>query len=207
MTKKEVKKLNFEVYNSKTKELIEKFDKIWPRIFDIDNAIKLFWKSIDINILEIWCFSWREYSYIRNFSKNYVWIDISKEAIEYAKWKFQDWEFIVWDIEEYNFDKKLDIIFAFASLIHSDKETTIKLFDKFYEILNNNWIVYISMKSSEKYSEITKTDEFWTRIYYHYSLEDYRKFSWKKFEIIYEDKQNFNNQDWFTICFKKTLKK
>jgi len=105
MTLKEVKKINFEVYNSKTKELIEKFDKIWPRIFDIDNAIKLFWKNKDISILEIWCFSWREYSYIRNFTKNYTGIDISKDAIRYAKNQFSDWEFIIWDIEDYNFEK------------------------------------------------------------------------------------------------------
>lgn len=207
MTKKEIKKLNFWVYNSKAKELIEKFDKIPTRVFDIDNALKLYWKDKNVSILEIWCFTWREYDYIRNFSKNYIWIDISKEAIKHAKNKFPDGEFLVWDIEEYKFDRKFDIIFAFASLIHSDKETTIKLFKKFYEILNNNWIIYISMKISDKYSEITKTDEFWTRVYYHYSLEEYKELAWNKFDVIYEDKQNFNNQEWFTICFKKTLKK
>lgn len=208
MTKKEVKKVNFDVYNSKTKELIKKFDTLWARIFDIDNAFLLrWWEKDKLKILEIWCFSWREFEYIKNYSKKYTWIDISKDAIDYAKNKFQDWEFIIWDIEEYEFDKKFDIIFAFASLIHSDIETTKKLFEKFYKILNENWIIYISMKSSENYSEITKTDEFWTRIYYHYSLEEYKKLPWGKFEVIYQDEQNFNNQNWFTIGFRKILKK
>lgn len=203
MTLKEVKKINFEVYNSKTKELIEKFDKIWPRIFDIDNAIKLFWKNKDISILEIWCFSWREYSYIRNFTKNYTGIDISKDAIRYAKNQFSDWEFIIWDIEDYNFEKKYDIIFAFASLIHSDRETTQRLFEKFHSILAPKWIIYVSLKASEKYSEIEKIDEFWTRIYYHYNMNEYKKNSENKFKIIYEDTQNFNHQEWFTLCFQK----
>ncbi len=203
MTLKEVKKINFEVYNSKTKELIEKFDKIWPRIFDIDNAIKLFWKNKDISILEIWCFSWREYSYIRNFTKNYTGIDISKDAIRYAKNQFSDWEFIIWDIEDYNFEKKYDIIFAFASLIHSDRETTQRLFEKFHSILTPKWIIYVSLKASEKYSEIEKIDEFWTRIYYHYNINEYKKNSENKFKIIYEDTQNFNHQEWFTLCFQK----
>ncbi len=203
MTLKEVKKINFEVYNSKTKELIEKFDKIWPRIFDIDNAIKLFWKNKNISILEIWCFSWREYSYIRNFTKNYTGIDISKDAIRYAKNQFSDWEFIIWDIEDYNFEKKYDIIFAFASLIHSDRETTQRLFEKFHSILTPKWIIYVSLKASEKYSEIEKIDEFWTRIYYHYNINEYKKNSENKFKIIYEDTQNFNHQEWFTLCFQK----
>lgn len=203
MALKEVKKINFEVYNSKTKELIEKFDKIWPRIFDIDNAIKLFWKNKNISILEIWCFSWREYSYIRNFTKNYTGIDISKDAIRYAKNQFSDWEFIIWDIEDYNFEKKYDIIFAFASLIHSDRETTQRLFEKFHSILTPKWIIYVSLKASEKYSEIEKIDEFWTRIYYHYNINEYKKNSENKFKIIYEDTQNFNHQEWFTLCFQK----
>lgn len=203
MTLKEVKKINFEVYNSKTKELIEKFDKIWPRTFDVDNAFNLYWKNKDINILEIGCFSWREYVYIRNFTKNYTGIDISKEAIEHAKNTFPDWKFIVWDIEEFEFEKKYDIIFAFASLIHSDRETTQRLFEKFHSILTPKWIIYVSLKASEKYSEIEKIDEFWTRIYYHYNMNQYKKNSENKFKIIYEDTQNFNHQEWFTLCFQK----
>ncbi len=203
MTSKEVKTLNFEVYNSKTKELIKKFDALWARVFDIDTAFKLYGKSKDIHTLEIGCFSGREYSYIRQFTKNYTGIDISQDAISYAKKSFPDGEFIVWDIEEYKFEKKFDIIFAFASLIHSDKETTQKLFEKFYNILSTKWIVYVSLKASEKYTEIEKTDEFWTRIYYHYHINEYKAFAWKNFEIIYEDSQFFNHQEWFTLCFKK----
>lgn len=203
MTKKEVKNLNFQVYNSKTKELIKKFDTIGPRSFDIDNAFNLYWKNKDINILEIGCFSWREYAYIRNFTKNYTGIDISKEVIEHAKNTFPDWEFIVWDIEEFEFEKKYDIIFAFASLIHSDKETTTKLFEKFHNILSNEGLLYVSLKASDFYQEIEKTDEFWTRIYYHYHINEYSDFTGTSFKVVYEDTQFLNNQNRFTLCFKK----
>jgi hypothetical protein len=36
-----IKKINFDVYNSKAKELIEKFNNIRVRKSDIDNAFKL----------------------------------------------------------------------------------------------------------------------------------------------------------------------
>lgn len=201
---KDIKKKNFDVYNSKAKELIEKFNNIWVRKSDIDNAFKLYWDVWpNLRILELGCFTWREYEYIRNFTKNYTWIDISKEAIKYAQNNFSDWNFIIWDLEEYEFDTNFDIILAFASLLHSDKETTKKLFEKFYKILNKWWIVYISIKSSERYTQVTKEDEFWTRVYYYYSLEEYKNIAWDKFEVIYEDQYNFKNQDWFTIAFKK----
>jgi len=43
MTKKLVKDINFFVYNNQTKNLIKKFENIWARKFDIDNAFDLFW--------------------------------------------------------------------------------------------------------------------------------------------------------------------
>ena len=202
MTKKLVKDINFFVYNNQTKNLIKKFENIWARKFDIDNAFDLFW-STNSSVLELWCFNWREYSYISEKTNNYFWIDISKEAIEYANNKYNSNCFIVWDFENYIFDKSFDIVFAFASLIHSDFETTKNIFNKVYNLLNDWWIFYVSMKSNEKYAEVLKEGEFWKRIYYHYSMDEYIDF-WKwLFDVVYKDEQIFNNQSWFTLAFKK----
>lgn len=203
MTSKDIKNINFQVYNNETTKLIKKFEWIWARKFDIDNAFSLHWNEGNLKILELGCFNWREYPYIIEKTSNYLWIDISKKAIEYAKNKYNNDNFVVWDFEEYDFECKFNIVLAFASLLHSDIKTTKIIFEKVYDLLEEWWIFYISMKSSSKYTEVTKEDEFWKRIYYYYSLEEYKNILKDKFKVIYEDEQYFNGQDWFTIAFKK----
>lgn len=203
MTKKEIKDKNFKAYNDNTKKLIKKFDNMWAREEDIDRAFKLLWNKSNAKVLELWCLNWREYWYIKKYTEDYKWIDISNEAINYANDKYRNDKFICSDLEEYNYENNYDIIFSFASLIHSDMETTIELFEKFYKSLNNWWIVYVSLKSSEKYEQIIKNDNFWERIFYHYSIEEYKKIWNKLFDIVYEDTQNENNQTRFTLAFKK----
>lgn len=203
MISKIIKDINFQFYNQETKKLIKKFEVIWARKFDIDNALKLHWDQENLKILELGCFNWREYSYIAEKNINYLWIDIAKDAVEYAREIYDNDCFIVWDFEKYNFDWTFDIVLAFASLLHSDIETTKVIFKKVYNLLNNRWIFYISMKSSNKYKEVIKRDEFWKRIYYYYSLEEYKKIWWEKFKVIYENEKIFNNEDWFTLAFKK----
>jgi len=203
MTSKSIKNVNFNVYNEKTNKLIEKFEWIWARTFDIDNVMSLYWNQANPKVLELGCFNWREYLYLSEKTNNYLWIDISKDAIEDAKNKYNENSFIVWDFEEYIFEWKFNIVLAFASLLHSDMVTTRLIFDKVYDLLEKWWIFYVSLKSSENYTQVTKKDEFWKRIYYYYSLDEYKKIWWEKFKVIYEDEQNFNNQKWFTLAFKK----
>jgi len=203
MTSKSIKNINFNVYNKEANKLIEKFEWIWARNFDIDNAFKLHWNKNNLKILELGCFNWREYLYVSEKTKKYLWIDISKDAIENAKKKYNEDCFVVWDFEEYIFEWKFNIVLAFASLLHSDIDTTRSIFDKVYNLLEEWWIFYISMKSSNNYTKVTKEDEFWKRIYYYYSLDEYKEIWWKQFKIIYENEQYFNNQYWFTLAFKK----
>lgn len=205
MTSEDIKSINFQVYNNETTKLIKKFDWIWIRKKDIDNAFSLFLNNEEAKVLELGCFNWREYSYISEKTNNYLWIDISKNAINYANEKYNNNCFIVWDFEEYKFEWTFDIIFAFASLIHSDIDTMKNIFKKLYNILNKWWIFYVSMKSSSKYKKVVKNDEFWNRIYYYYSLNEFKEIGWKYFTIMYEDEQEFNNQKWITLGFRKEI--
>lgn len=44
--------------------------------------------------------------------------------------------FILADLEEYIFPQGVDIIFSFASLLHTPKETMRRVLDKMYHTLN-----------------------------------------------------------------------
>ena len=109
---------------------------------------------------------------------------------------------MVADIESYDFPAEIDIVFAFASLIHVPKESLRDIFSRVYEALNKGGIFRLSMKYTDVYQEITKTDEFGTRTYYFYSQKDILNlnpgFSVLKMELI-----NLRGQEWLEILFQK----
>lgn len=94
-------------------------------------------------------------------------IQLAKEYIPESAHQF----FLV-DVEDYTFPKDLDIIFSFASLLHTDKAHLREILIKGYKSLVSGGIFYISLKYSPYYEELTKEDEFGTRTYYFYNPEE-----------------------------------
>jgi hypothetical protein len=64
--------------------------------------------------------------------------------------------------------------------------------------------VYISLKKGRYVDDGTaKIDEFGTRTYFFYSLEQIEELAGKKFDIVEKSEQNLHGQDWFTIVLRK----
>ena len=76
---------------------------------------------------------------------------------------------------EFEFPSNLDIVIAFASLIHVKKPELQDILDKIYTVLNENGLTYLSLKYSSSYKKITKEDDLGERTYYLYSKEDIYK--------------------------------
>lgn len=199
-----IKKRNIQAYTNNQRNFIARYAKFPPRIQDIDNAFSLYsWgKNInELEVLELWCFVWREYSQIMKYTERYVWIDIQDKAITYAQNLYGKEKFICWDFTDITFKNKIDIIFSFASLLHCDKDAMQKMLWKLYNTLNLGGIIYMSLKYSKSYKVLNEIE--WWRVFYLYNIEEFKHICWESYTIIYEDIHKFNNQDWFTIVLKK----
>jgi hypothetical protein len=106
------------------------------------------------------------------------------------------------DIDSYSFPDNLDIIFAFASLLHSKKESVQEILQRAYHALNAEGIFYISLKC-DTYQEKTVTDKFGTRTYYFYTPEDIKASITNLYGVVQEDIQEFQDQKWFTLVLQK----
>ena len=123
--------------------------------------------------------------------------------VRLAQEKVPGSRFEVHDIETYEFPKNLDVIFAFASLIHVPRESLTSILNRAHEALNHGGVFRISLKHSEKYKEVVTDDEFGYRVYYHYSMRDLDIMRRNNFDLKYVDTPVIKNQKWLEVLLKK----
>lgn len=189
-------------YNTSASQMADKFRNLGCRIDDIERGFSYLTKQ-NPSVLEIGCGDGRDAKEILKHTENYLGIDISASMIAIASEYVPKARFEVSDIEEYPFpNKDIDIIFAFASLLHSDKESVKQILERAYHALSDKGIFYISLKY-DTYQEKTITDQFGTRTYFFYTPEDIKELAVGLYEVIFEESQEFQNQKWLMIVLQK----
>lgn len=188
-------------YNHSAKALADKFDHLGARVSDIEETFALV-KKQNPKVVEIGCGNGRDAAEILKRTNDYLGTDISEELIKLAGEKVPQGKFEVVDITVFSFPNNLDIVFAFASLIHLNKEDFAVVLDKIFDALNPGGAVRISLKHSDVYKEVTKEDEFGVRTYYHYSQEDVAELA-KKFTFIKNELSDLRGQKWLEILLHK----
>lgn len=195
------KQQTIDTYNQKAEEFAEKFNSTGTRVDDIEEILSLIEKK-DPRVLEIGCGNGRDAVEIIKHTKDYLGIDISDKLIEIARKTVPKGRFLVADIEEYSFPDNLDIIFAFASLIHVPKPNLASIINKALAALNTNGVFKISLKHATNYTETTKTDRFGTRTYYLYSEDDMKDLA-QGYKIIKNQQNVLRGQTWLEVILKK----
>jgi SAM-dependent methyltransferase len=188
-------------YNESSASLAKKFDQLGARIDDIAETFSLTRKENPF-VLEIGCGNGRDAAEIARRTNHYLGIDISEKLIELAKQKVPSANFQVADIETFIFPYGLDMVFAFASLIHVPKEALVKILIEARAALNEDGVMRLSMKYADVYTETTKEDEFGTRTYYLYSKGDIEKAT-LGFKIIKSELNDLRGQMWLEIILQK----
>lgn len=197
------KQQTIDTYNNSAQALADKFDDLGARVDDVKEGFSYLRKDSP-NVLEIGCGNGRDAKEILKYvnSGSYLGIDISEELIKIARKNVSEGKFEIKDIESYSFSRGIDIIFAFASLIHSDAVKLGKIFDKAHESLNKGGIFCISMKYG-KYEESTKEDKFGVRTYYFYDKKTIGNLIEGKYEILKEQIHDLNGQTWMEMILRK----
>lgn len=195
------KQQTIDTYNKTASLMTEKFNGLGARIDDIQETFKLITKE-NPSVLEIGCGNGRDALEIIKYTNNYLGIDISNRFIEIAKEKAPLGKFEIADIEYYTFPNNIDIIFAFASLIHVQKESLKTVFKNMYNSLSDGGVIRISMKNNDIYKEVTKEDEFGTRTYYLYSKKDIEELA-GNFLVIKSELNELRGQVWLEILLQK----
>lgn len=191
------------VYNSRSKELAEKFAGIGARTDDIDYVFGLVEKK-DPFVLEIGCGDGRDAAEIVPYSKNYLGIDISEGMLTIARDRLPGTAFEIADIETYEFPDRIDIIFAFASLLHVPKVAFKHILKRAHEAMNPGGAFFISIKQRDSYESDVKRDEFGERLFYFYAPEDILEMNRGLFEVVKMGSEDLLGSTWLEVTLRKT---
>ena len=188
-------------YNTSAIGLAKKFDDQGARIDDIEYTLSIVGKKNPF-VFEIGCGNGRDAYEICKRTDHYEGMDISEQLLALAKEKLPNIHFILADVETFEFPKNINVVFAFASLIHVPKESFTVIMSRLFDSVTHNGLVFVSLKHADTYREVTKTDEFGTRTYWHYSQKDMEDVA-SGFSIVKTNVHDIRGQVWMEVLFQK----
>ncbi|MFC1721032.1 class I SAM-dependent methyltransferase [Patescibacteria group bacterium] len=195
------KQETIDTYNKNAEGLARKFNTIGSREVYIKKGLS-YVKNKNPKVVELGCGNGKDAEVILKYTNDYLGIDVSEGMIRLAKANLPQADFMVADIEEFEFPDKIDIIFSFASLLHFDKKSIIEILDRAHNSLDDNGIFYISVKH-DKYHEKVKVDEFGSRVFYYYTEKDIRDMTDDKYEMLEIEEEKIKGVNWLQIILRK----
>lgn len=193
------------VYNARSAELAEYFRGIGSRVWDIEKAFELAGASDgSADVLELGCGDGRDALAIIPRCRSYVGIDYSEGMLGLAKDMIPKGDFRVADMQTLNYPKQgFDVVFAFAALLHLDKDAVQDVVHKVACSLRPGGIFYISSKHADEYKEERKTDKFGNRLFYFYNPLLIAEMAGGHFEAVEVNYDSKGTAPWFQIGLKK----
>ncbi|HEY1064203.1 MAG TPA: class I SAM-dependent methyltransferase [Candidatus Saccharimonadales bacterium] len=192
-----------ETYNQSAAQLAEYFKGIGARTDDIELALSLANNPSAARVVEIGCGDGRDAAEIVTRVGWYEGFDPSEALLDLARQKVPTGNFVKADALTYDYPDNLDVVFAFASLLHVSRGDVPAVFQKIGRALRPGGIAFVSLKERSEYAEEAKADQFGERMFYYYSPALLKELAGTAFSAVFEDHQHIGSTDWFTLALQK----
>lgn len=192
-----------DTYNKSARELAEYFRGIGPRVEHIDAAFELAGSPQSARFVEIGCGDGRDAREIVKRGGWYLGFDISEELIKIAKTYVPEGQFEVADAATFEFPKNLDVVFAFASLLHLNRDEVKDVLARAYGALKPGGVFFISLKYRPQYMQEVKEDQYGTRLFYFYNADIIAELAGDGYEVAKTWREIHGHTEWFEIALKK----
>jgi predicted TPR repeat methyltransferase len=204
MNKNELRQQTIDTYNKSAKELADYFRGIGSRVNDIELGLRLAGNPKAAKVIEIGCGDGRDARAIVERSDSYIGFDISSELIKLAREYVPTAKFEVADAVTFDYPGGQDVVFAFASLLHLDREELQKVFLAVTEALRSGGVFYMSLKYAPEYQEYIKEDSYGRRLFYLYDEKTIQSLAGTDYKQVYIKRQTHGKTEWLEIAFRKT---
>ncbi len=194
--------LTIDTYNRSAPKLAEYFQGIGPRVDDIELALELSGNPKLARTVEVGCGAGRDAVEIIKHVGWYEGFDPSAKMLELARKQVPGGNFVLAEALSYRYPDNLDVIFAFASLLHVDDADLSIVLQKFARVLRQGGIALISLKERSNYSAELKQDDYGDRMFYYYTAELVTELA-EPLELVHEDHQQIGSSNWFTLALRK----
>lgn len=194
---------NIAVYDRSARELAEYFTGVGSRIYDIEKGLELANNPKAARVVEIGCGDGRDAEEIVRRVGWYEGFDPSKGLLTIAQEKVPSGSFECADALNYTYPDNLDVVYSFASLLHSPIDELGQVMKKVYGALKPGGIFYLSLKERAEYEQAVKKDVYGERLFYYYTPKNISDVGAGLFDTVFEQHQTVGSTDWFTIALRK----
>lgn len=192
-----------DTYNRSAQAYADKFSVVYDiRSGNIRKALDLYGKSNPV-VLELGCGDGQGAEVICQMTDKYTGLDISTGLLQIAKNKnIVNAKFELVDMESYKFNEPLDMVFAFGSLLHLDKESVAKVLKKVHTALSKGGLFYLSLKEGKYSGPENIKDDYGERVFYYYMPEQVKELV-RDYEMISLEKMKLGKTVWMNVSLKK----
>ena len=192
-----------DTYNHSARAFADYYKERGPRVTYINKAFEFAGNPGHAKVVEIGCGYGRDAEAIVARGASYLGIDMAEEFIKMARKNVPEANFEVADAATFEYPPDLDIVFAFASLLHMDRVEVKTVLEKVQKALNPGGVFYISLKWQPRYEKKVQRDQFGTRIFYFYNAELIQELAGDAYETAATWRETHRGADWFEIALKK----
>lgn len=170
---------------------------------DVDLAFELAGNPEAAHVVEIGCADGRDAEEIIKHTDHYLGFDISQAMIGLARQRLPAVHFEVGDARTFDYPDDLDIVFAFASLLHLNSAEMKRVIGKVNRALKPGGIFYVSLRHASGYTSQIKRDEYGNRRFYLYNPEIIEELAGANYATARTSHEEKNGGDWFEIALQK----
>jgi SAM-dependent methyltransferase len=193
-----------ETYDQSAGELAKYFSGIDPRISDIERALTLCGGDVaGTRVVEIGCGNGRDAEHIIRRVGWYEGCDPSRGLLELARTALPMANFRLADALSYRYPMDIDVVIAFASLLHVDRIDLAAVCQKVERALRSGGIFYLSLKERPEYGVSVKRDQFGSRTFYFYNPDLVAQIAGPGFEQVYLGRDSMGTTPWFALALRK----
>lgn len=192
-----------DAYNTAAIQYRQRYARIPLRKEEVDTTLALVTADNPV-VVEIGCAYGREASYIVTKTNRYTGIDISQAYIDMARREVVSGVFQCVDVLQYDFPAHVDVVFAFASLLHMPKEDVCTVLERVSKALNPGGVVFLSLKRRATYQTELVIDDVVPRRFYYYTRDTIHRCLPDSLDEVFYAEQS-RQEDWFTMILQKQL--
>jgi SAM-dependent methyltransferase len=193
-----------ETYDNSAEALSEYFKGIGTRTDDIVLALELAGADESARVVEIGCGDGRDAEEIAKRVAWYEGFDPSEGLLKIARSRhLTNGSFVKADALTYDYPGDVDVIYAFASLLHVNQDDFKLVLNAVASALRMGGIAFLSLKERESYQEELSEDQFGERMFYYYNPQIVEDLAGSSFRAVHENHQTIGHTNWFTMALTK----
>lgn len=190
-----------DAYNKAAEPYLRKYQARGVRSDDVDLALSFVQKENPF-VFEVGYGGSMEAEYCLQKTSHYLGVDIAESYQKLAQQRVPNGKFVVGDIHTFSIPDGIDVVLAFASLLHSSKEQMTTILQDLHKKLNQGGVVLLSLKKGDKYQSADVTDEYTTRRFYYYDRPTLDSLLGDLYEVVHYTEQ-VRKEPWLTMIIQK----